>query len=130
MDNNKKVETDIPDHFCFNPTSSFSPKDKDTNKEQEDEIDKVMNNEMKENLYSCTKCDFKVKKEATLKRHTITKHEEHVCKECKEKCSNFMELLKHIAKYHTEEPLEETEINNKGENGAVEEEVKVDSILE
>ena len=85
MDNNKKVKTDIPDHFCFNPTSSSSPKDKDTNKEQEDETDKVMNNEMKENLYSCTKCDYKVKKEATLKRHIITKHEEHVCKECKEK---------------------------------------------
>ena len=41
-----------------------------------------------------------------------------------------MELLKHIAKYITEELLEETEINDKGENEAVEEEVKVDSILE
>ena len=61
-DNNKKVETDIPDQFCFNPTSSSSPKGKDTNKEQEVKKDKVKNNEMKENLYSCTKCDYKVKK--------------------------------------------------------------------
>ena len=41
-----------------------------------------------------------------------------------------MELLKHVSKYHTEETVEETEIKDKGENEAVEEEVKVDSILE
>ena len=30
----------------------------------------------------------------------VTTHEEHQCKECKEKCSTFMELLKHISKQH------------------------------
>ena len=49
-DNNKKVETDTPDQFCFNPTSSSSPKGRVTNKEYEVQKDKVKNNEIKENL--------------------------------------------------------------------------------
>ena len=28
------------------------------------------------------------------------KHDEHVCKECPEKLSSFMELLKQVAKHH------------------------------
>ena len=35
-----------------------------------------------------------------MKKHIITKHKDHVCKECKETFNSFMELLKHIAKHH------------------------------
>ena len=30
----------------------------------------------------------------------LTKHEDHVCKDCKEKFQSSMELLKHVAKHH------------------------------
>ena len=39
----------------------------------------------------------------------VTKHEEHQCKECKEKLPTFMELLKHIAKQHSPDQCEEKE---------------------
>ena len=39
--------------------------------------------------------------EITLKKHMVTRHENHKCKECKEELTTFMELLKHIAKHHS-----------------------------
>ena len=52
-----------------------------------------------------------------MKKHIITKHEVHVCKECNEKVSTFMELLKHVAKNHTKETefkeLDEKDFENK-----------------
>ena len=47
----------------------------------------------------------------------VTTHAEHQCKECQEKCSSFMELLKHISKQHCKEKdgslCEDDEIGNK-----------------
>ena len=40
------------------------------------------------------------KKETSLDKHMITKHQELPCKECQEKFTAFMELLKYVAKYH------------------------------
>ena len=44
----------------------------------------------------------------------ITKHEEHECKDCKENLSTFMALLKHVAEYHSQEPVEDIEIKELG----------------
>ena len=45
----------------------------------------------------------------------ITKHKDHVCKECKERLPSFMELLKHVAEQHAKETSEEKEIKDIGE---------------
>ena len=109
------VKTDISDQNIFNPTSSSSPKLKENIPEQKVEKEKVKKSEKKEDIYSCSKCEYKAKKKATLKKHIITKHEVHACKECKETLSSFMELLKHVAKNHSKEPVEESDIKDKGE---------------
>ena len=70
---------------------------------------KVKTSGVKQDFLTCTKCDYKSKKEAYLKKHIITKHEKHVCKECKETFNSFMELLKHIVKDHNIKPDEATE---------------------
>ena len=36
----------------------------------------------------------------------MTKHEDHVCKECQEKFSSFMDLLKHVANHHHKNEVE------------------------
>ena len=46
----------------------------------------------------------------------VTKHEDNVCKQCNEKVSSFMELLKHVAKYHTTESVEEIEFKEADKN--------------
>ena len=40
----------------------------------------------------------------------LTKHDDHVCKECQQKFSSFMELLKHVAKQHHKEQSEVQDI--------------------
>ena len=68
----------------------------------------------------CTRCNYETKKEATLKKHFITKHEDHVCKECEEKLPSFMELMKHVSKHHHKEmngEKDEIEEENKEEQG-------------
>ena len=42
----------------------------------------------------------------SLKSHIIIKHDHHQCKECEEKLSNFMQILKHIAQHHTKNQSE------------------------
>ena len=74
------------------------------------------------------------KKETTLSKHMITTHQEHPCKDCKEKLSTFMQLLKHVAKHHCkEQDKEEAEddiIEKKGDHGEVEDkEVKSDFVF-
>ena len=77
-----------------------------TPKEEKEEDLKVQN---KEGLLSCTLCKYTCKKETSIKKHMVTKHDEHQCKECKEKLPTFMELLKHIAKQHSPDQGEEKE---------------------
>ena len=54
----------------------------------------------KEKLLTCTECSYKCKKEISMKKHMLTNHEDHQCKECKDKLPTFMELLRHVAKHH------------------------------
>ena len=55
--------------------------------------------ETKEEFLNCDICNFKCKKETILKKHMITKHEEHPCKECDKKLTTFMDLVQHVAKH-------------------------------
>ena len=72
-------------------------------------------NKIKEGVYICNICDYKVKKEETLKKHMATQHEDHTCKECKHKLPSFMELLKHIAEKHSKDTGEEKGEKDKDE---------------
>ena len=87
-------------------TSSPVVKVKDSNSQAQERKDNSKESEVA-GKFSCTMCKYKTKKEDTLKKHMITKHEEHVCKDCNEKLSTFMALLKHIAEYHSQEPSED-----------------------
>ena len=89
----------------FNPKVTSSPTDKD----------RVKKDEVKEHFLACSKCSYKSKKEALLKKHMLTKHEDHTCKECKEKFQSLMELLKHVSKHHFNEKDEVKEINDQGQ---------------
>ena len=88
----------------FNPKSASSPKVKD----------KVKKGEEKELFFTCSKCNYKSKKEALLKKHMLTKHEDHNCKECQEKFQSLMELLNHVAKHHVNEKDEVNLIKDRG----------------
>ena len=65
-----------------------------------------------------------------MKKHMLTNHEDHHCKECQEKLPTFMELLKHVAIHHFKDEgdiedknFEEKECDNKQhkQNNTVEE---------
>ena len=59
----------------------------------------------------------------------LTKHDVHQCKECMQKLPNFMQLLKHIAKHHTDDESESKVIQL--QEGALENKVhKEDEQLE
>ena len=53
-------------------------------------------------MLRCKECDYSCKKEKTLKNHMLSKHETHQCKDCHEKLPNSIQLLKHVAKQHTD----------------------------
>ena len=62
------VKTDISEENSFNPTSSSSPKHRDTSPEQ---MVKKESQEKWEDVYSCTKCEYEAKKEAILQKHIV-----------------------------------------------------------
>ena len=72
-------------------------------------------------MFKCKWCDYETKKEVTFQKHYITKHEDHVCKECEEKLPYLMELMKHVSKHHYKElnseknQIEEENIEQQGE---------------
>ena len=92
----------------FNIVNNFSMKRDSSDKKEKDTNSKVrkdnklnaQKNYKKEGMLVCTKCDYECKKESTLEKHRIAKHEDQICQECKEKLPSFMELLKHVAKHH------------------------------
>ena len=51
----------------------------------------------------CNKCIDTSKRETTLKKHIITKHEDHICKECYRNLLTFTDLMKQIAEHHCSE---------------------------
>ena len=65
----------------------------------------VKKTEGDEEFFKCTKCGYKSKKEVTLKKHMLSKHEDHTCKECKKKFKSFMVLLKHVTEDHFKEEI-------------------------
>ena len=58
----------------------------------------------KEDMLYCKECNYKCKKELSLKKHMVTKYESH---KCKEELPTFMELLKHVAKHHQKDKEKE-----------------------
>ena len=111
---------DLKDSNIFNPSIFSSPKE---NKDKQKRI------KPNEDVFNCGQCDYKSKKEATLKKHITTNHEDHICKECNEKCSSFMKLLNHIAKHHHKEIVEETAIKDLDKNDTENEQVDKDKEL-
>ena len=73
-------------------------------------LKRTTTSENKKNVLTCSKCEYVTKKKVFLKKHYNTKHQDHICKECKEKFQTFMELLKHVADQHSEEEVEEADI--------------------
>ena len=65
---------------------------------------------MKQSVLSCSEWSYVAKKETFLKKHILTKHQDHICKECKEKFQTFMKLFKHLAEYHSSEHAEGEEV--------------------
>ena len=72
--------------------------------------DKATISKMKQSVLNCDECEYVAKKEKFLKKHILTKHQNNVCKECKEKFQTFMELLKHVAKHHSSEPAKDKDL--------------------
>ena len=71
------------DYEDINPTSS-------TLKEKEEK------GESKEEILYCKECKYKCKKESPLKKHVITKHDVHQCKQCHEQLPTHMSFLKNM----------------------------------
>ena len=57
--------------------------------------------ESNKDKFKCVKCEYKCKKESTLKKHINTKHIDQECKVCMMKLGSSMELLQHIAIEHS-----------------------------
>ena len=97
-DSEEEKETNencLIDKISFN--SSEIKDNSSTPKESKDEGKK---SKSKEDVISCEICNYTCKKENSLKKHMLTKHESHKCKECKEKLPSFMKLPKHVADFH------------------------------
>ena len=88
----------------FNPQSYSIPKV--NNNHWKYERGKIKKSEINEDFEKCTKGDYKCKKEAILNKHMLTKHQDHACKNFKEIFYYFMELLKHVANKHFQDPNE------------------------
>ena len=62
----------------FKPKICSSPKEKEEGTNLKVKQDGKKKSEIKEVFFACENCDFKSKKEEHLKKHKITKHEDHV----------------------------------------------------
>ena len=91
-------------------------------KKKEEIVDKSKDKDL---LY-CEQCRYKCKQDKYLKKHMITKHSEHQCKECAEKFPTFIELLKHVSNQHFEEQGEvQEEYKEINEQSALKEEEEI-----
>ena len=119
---NEESEDNLSDYFNHKDIkgSTSTPKEKNDNDDKQD---------LKVEKLSCKECNYVCKKEKSLKNHMLTKHDVHQCKECMQKLPNFMQLLKHIAKHHTDDESESKVIQL--QEGALENKVhKEDEQLE
>ena len=58
-------------------------------------------------MLNCDQCEYKCKKDNTLKKHKQTKHEEQTCKQCNKIFKTAMEMLMHVAKDHSSNIIED-----------------------
>ena len=115
MKNNIKINKNKVNKNCLQKERSFNISDiKHSSSTPKVLKEKGETEGGEEDLFNCKECNYKCKKEQSLKKHMITKHESHKCKECKEELFTFMELLQHVAKDHSKDK-EEKEIKYPGE---------------
>ena len=99
----------------FNPKSVSSPKVKESGCDLKLKEDEYKEDKIKKNFFVCSQCNYKSKMEGLFKKHMVTKHKDHMCKECKEKFPSPMDLLKHVAKHHINETNEGKDLKDQGE---------------
>ena len=97
---NKEEKSEVKDNKTVNKVfkkkKSHESADKNTNskvtekKEKENKCDNI------KIILSCEKCEYVTNKESILKKHMSLKHEDHPCKECREKFPILSKLLNHI----------------------------------
>ena len=108
-------------NFMDNEISFDHNDDKNSTSTPKKKKEIVLESEAQEEFLSCNKCNYKCKKGTILRKHMITKHEEHPCKECDMKLKTFMDLFQHVAKHHLKEgavnDMDETEVENYNEKG-------------
>ena len=85
------------------------------------ENNKAKKSDTKVEMLSCNKCNYESKRESTLKKHIITKHEDHICKEFDKNLPTFKDLLKHIADHHCKE-IKDNDMKDQSESKVDEEE--------
>ena len=73
-----EVNADISEQNCFNPTISSSPKVQNTILNNDMKKDKEQKSEMKEDLYSCSMCEYKAKKKQ-LKKSILSLNTKIMC---------------------------------------------------
>ena len=71
-------------------------------------LEKHMLAKHKKKTLNCDKCNNKCKKPSSLEKHMLAKHKDHVCKECHEKITSFMESIKHHHKDEEEDYVRHT----------------------
>ena len=74
-------------------------------------------------MFKCNMCNYECKRESTFKKHIISKHEDHICKECEKNLPSFVDLMKHIAKHHCKE-VKDNDMKDDSENYEKEDEEK------
>ena len=84
MAKEKDVEKEESEEILFNPddikeTSSTPKVKKHLLKKDNKEV----------GLHACKECNYVCKKETSLQKHMVTKHESHECKECHDKLSSL-----------------------------------------
>ena len=116
---NAKEKEECTKNFLTDDVSFDNEDIKKSTSTPKEKKEEVIEHSDKVGLLSCESCKYTCKKETSLKKHMLTKHEEHQCKECQEKLPTFMDLLKHVTKLHYTDPSSiqgeqsEEETNNK-----------------
>ena len=100
-DKEEKTEKYILDEDCLPNNVSFNSDDiKDKGSTPKVKKEKAKKVESIEESIPFTKCNYKCKKQSSLKKHMLTKHNDHECKECQKKFPSLIKLLKHVASNH------------------------------
>ena len=96
----KEGSKDIKNYEPFKDSSDFKNSTPVSAKQKLPDVE-TKSFESNKDKFKCVKCEYKCKKESTLKKHINTKHIEQECKVCMMKLGSSMELLQHIAIEHS-----------------------------